>query len=119
MSLFFVDSNCDFDREYIKKLGVECVFMPYSINDKKFELNEEFDYKKFYSKCKKGVIINTPQLSSEEYINIFSKISYHHTSFYSILKTYYQKDKKCQDVFETLIKKKSHNRSCGIVIIEN
>ena len=73
MSLIFVDSGCDLDRDYIKKLGIECIDLPYSINDKTFSFDDEFDYKKFYSKCKKGVIINTPQLSTEEYINIFSK----------------------------------------------
>lgn len=72
MSLFFVDSNCDLDREYIKKLGVECINLPYSINDKKFSLEEDFDYKKFYSKCKKGVVINNVNLTTAEYINIFS-----------------------------------------------
>lgn len=73
MSLFFVDSNCDLDRDYIKKLGVECVDLPYSINDKKFAFDDEFDYKKFYSKCKKGVVISNVSLSTAEYINIFSK----------------------------------------------
>jgi len=73
MSLFFVDSGCDLGKEYIKKLGVECVDMPYSINDKKFLLDETFDYKKFYSKCKKGVVINNVNLSANEYIDIFSK----------------------------------------------
>lgn len=73
MSLFFVDSNCDLDKDYIKKLGIECIDMSYSINDKIFNFDDEFDYKKFYSKCKKGVVINNVNLSSAEYINIFSK----------------------------------------------
>jgi len=73
MSLLFVDSNCDLDKDYIKKLGVECINMPYSINDRKFELDDDFDYKKFYSKCKKGVIIDNTPLTSNEYMDIFSK----------------------------------------------
>lgn len=73
MSLFFVDSNCDLDRDYIKKLGVECIDFPYSINDKVYEFNDEFDYKKFYSKFKKGVVVNNVNLTTAEYINIFSK----------------------------------------------
>lgn len=73
MSLFFVDSNCDLNRDYIKKLGVECIDLPYSINDKTFPFDEEFDYKKFYSKYKKGVIVNNVNLSTENYMDIFSK----------------------------------------------
>lgn len=71
MSLFFVDSNCDLNKEYIKKLGVECISLPYSINDKKIEFDDEFDYKKFYSKYKKGVVVSNCNLSTEDYMNIF------------------------------------------------
>ena len=73
MSLFFVDSNCDLDRDYIKKLGVECIDLSYSINDKVLPFNSDFDYKKFYSKCKKGVVINNVTFSTDEYIDIFEK----------------------------------------------
>lgn len=73
MSLIFVDSSCDLDRDYIKKLGIECVDLPYSINDKTFSYDDDFDYKKFYSKCKKGVIINNVPLKENEYIDIFDK----------------------------------------------
>lgn len=73
MSLIFVDSCCDLDKEYIKKLGIECIDLPYSINDKTFSFDDSFDYKKFYSKCKKGVIINNVPLKENEYINVFDK----------------------------------------------
>lgn len=73
MSLFFVDSNCDLEKDYIKKLGIECINLPYSINDKKLEFDDNYDYKKFYSKCKKGVVINNVSLSSNEYMDMFSK----------------------------------------------
>ena len=50
MSLFFVDSNCDLEKDYIKKLGFECINLPYSINDMKLEFDYNYDYKKFYPK---------------------------------------------------------------------
>jgi len=69
MSLFFVDSGSELDPDVIKKLGIECVNLPYSINDNKIDFNGDFD--KFYSKFKKGVCVNPINLSAEEYIQIF------------------------------------------------
>jgi len=71
MSLFFVDSASDLDFNQIKKLGIESININYTINDKKFEFNNEFDFDKFYSKFKKGVCVNVQNRTVEEYIEIF------------------------------------------------
>lgn len=71
MSLFFVDSGSELDATQTKKLGIECINLPYAINDKRYEFDEDFDYEKFYSKFKKGVCVNYLHLSEAEYINIF------------------------------------------------
>ncbi|MGN0960678.1 MAG: DegV family protein, partial [Christensenellales bacterium] len=85
-SLLFVDSGCDLSSDNIKKLGIECINLPYSINDNVLSFSDEFDYDKFYSKCRKGVIINNRPLTKQEYIDIFEPaikgddIIYIHTS---------------------------------------
>lgn len=71
MSLFFVDSASDLDFDQVKKLGIESINFNYTINDKKFEFNSEFDFDKFYSKFKKGVCVNVEHLSEDKYIEIF------------------------------------------------
>ncbi|MBQ7351708.1 MAG: DegV family EDD domain-containing protein, partial [Clostridia bacterium] len=74
MSLFFVDSSCDLGKSQIKKLGIECIDLSYSINDKIFCQDDEFEYAKFYSKLRKGTVLNEIGLEKEDYINIFSPI---------------------------------------------
>ena len=74
MSLFFVDSSCDLSNDQIKKLGIECIDLSYTINDKQYCQNEEFDYSKFYSKLRKGVILNEEALKKDDYINTFLPI---------------------------------------------
>lgn len=71
MSLFFVDSNSDLDFDQIKKLGIESINLDYTINDKKFEFNSEFDYDKFYSKYKKGVCVAYSPKTEDDYVEIF------------------------------------------------
>lgn len=71
MSLLFVDSGCDLGFDQIKMLGIECVNLPYSINDRGLSFGDEFEYDKFYSKCRKGVVIDRSPLSKQEYIDIF------------------------------------------------
>ena len=71
MSLFFVDSASDLDFNQTKKLGIETINLPYAINDKKLEFNNEFDFDKFYSKFKKGVCVSSVNLTEQEYIDIF------------------------------------------------
>jgi DegV family protein with EDD domain len=74
MSLFFVDSGCDFSAEQLKKMSVEVLNLPYSINDKKFNIDEDFDLVKFYSKVRKDIVLTSDMLSEKEYIKIFDPI---------------------------------------------
>ena len=71
MSLFFVDSGCDLGFDTIKKLGIESINLPYSINDKQLEYTQDFEADKFYSKYKKGVCVNFLPLTEQNYIDIF------------------------------------------------
>ena len=71
MSLFFVDSGCDLGFDTIKKLGIESINLPYSINDKQLEYSQDFEADKFYSKFKKGVCVNFLPLTEQNYIDIF------------------------------------------------
>ncbi|MBE5757528.1 MAG: DegV family EDD domain-containing protein [Clostridiales bacterium] len=71
MSLFFVDSSSELNKNDIKMLGIECIDMPYSLNDKKMTVSEECDYDKVYSKCRKDMCLNYVELSVQEYIDIF------------------------------------------------
>jgi len=87
MSLFFVDSGSELSSEQIKMLGIECIQMPYTINDKRMEFADDFDYDKFYSKCRKDMCIGYVGLTTQEYIDVFEPclqqkddIIYVHTS---------------------------------------
>lgn len=71
MSLFFVDSCSELSNEQIKMLGIECIQLPFSINDKRMEFDENFDFDKFYSKCRKDMCIGCVELSTQEYADIF------------------------------------------------
>lgn len=71
MSLFFVDSASELSHEQSKKLGVEYINLPYSIDNDELSFHENFDYEKLYSKHKKGVCINIVAPSVEKYIEIF------------------------------------------------
>ncbi|MBE5736536.1 MAG: DegV family EDD domain-containing protein [Clostridiales bacterium] len=70
MSLFFVDSGCELDSTQIRNLGIECINLPYEINNEVKEFGENFDFDKFYSKLRKGVVLNLCPLKSEEYVKI-------------------------------------------------
>lgn len=68
MSLFFVDNSCDLDTQQIKNLGIECFNLP---TDFSGESLDDFDYPKFYSKLRKGIVISPKSLTEKEYISIF------------------------------------------------
>lgn len=74
MSLFFVDSSCDLGHDQIKKLGIECIDLKYSINDKEFDIADDFDFNKFYSKVRKGVVLNYVAKKEEDFLNVFKPI---------------------------------------------
>ena len=67
MSLFFVDNSCDLDFEQIHKLGIECFGIPYLINDVENSFDDDFNYEKFFSKVRKGVVLSHRPLTKEEY----------------------------------------------------
>ena len=71
MSLFFVDNSCDLDFEQIHKLGIECFTIPYLINDMEHSFGHDFDYEKFFSKVRKGVVLASKNLTEEEYVKAF------------------------------------------------
>ena len=71
MSLLFASSSSDLSLNTIKKLGIECVCEPYQKDSQICFFDENFDFQKFYSKCKKGVDIDTARLTRDEYIEIF------------------------------------------------
>jgi len=73
MSLLYVDSSSDLDYETLKKMGVEIISLPYYINEQRMEFGEDFDYKKFYSKFKKGLCIESFEISLDEYKSIFEQ----------------------------------------------
>lgn len=74
MSLFFVNSACDLSMEIIKSLGIELINLPYSINDKRFQLGDDFDSNKFFSKLRKGVVLSTASFTEDDYLQIFQPI---------------------------------------------
>lgn len=74
MSLFYVDSGCDFSTDTIKKLGIDCINIPYMINDKDKVFDENFEYDKFYSKVRKGVVVSEKNLNEEELLAILEPI---------------------------------------------
>ena len=72
MSLFFVDSSCDLDVQQIKNLGIECLKIPYEINDQSNSFDDNFDFDKFYSKLRKGVVLTSKGLKEKDYIKVLS-----------------------------------------------
>ena len=73
MSVFFTDSNSELWYTQVKKLGIECIKMPYTIEgvEKTYDLGETHDYKKFFSKIRKGIIPITSALNPQNYLEIF------------------------------------------------
>lgn len=74
MSLFFVDSSCDLSAQQIKSLGIECLNIPYEINEQSKEFDENFDFDKFYSKLRKGIVLTSAGLSEDDYLSLFSPV---------------------------------------------
>lgn len=73
MSVFFTDSNSELWYTEVEKLGIEYISMPYTIEDVEYgyDLGKTHDFKKFYSKIRKGIIPITSALNPENYIEIF------------------------------------------------
>lgn len=110
MSLLFVDSGCDLGYDQIKKLGIECVNIPYMINDNVLSFTEEFDYVKFYSKFRKGVVVSSKSLSKQEYIDIFEPAIKSDDVIYIHSSSKIMDIKVLEGVKESLIKKYPNRR---------
>ena len=52
MSLLFVDSGCDLSYNHIKMLGIDCINIPYLINDTVLSFSEDFDYEKWLERTR-------------------------------------------------------------------
>ena len=72
MSLFFVDSSCDLDVQQIKSLGIECLNISYEINEQDKAFGEDFDFDKFYSKLRKGVVVTSKGLTVDDYVGMLT-----------------------------------------------
>lgn len=73
MSVFFTDSNSELWHTQVKKLGIQYISMPYTLEgvENGYDLGETHDYKKFYSKVRKGLIPITSALNPQNYLEIF------------------------------------------------
>ena len=76
MLRLFVDSDCDFTIEQAKKLGVEIILMPYTINDETIYpyVDGKYDAHEYYDILRSGVVPKTSALSPIEYINYFEPV---------------------------------------------
>ena len=70
MSLFFVDSGSDLNKNDIKKLGIECLDFCYLLDNKPYEIEEE---EKIVSKIKKGLNFSIVKLTAKKYEKIFDE----------------------------------------------
>lgn len=76
MIKLYTDTDTDITLEEAKKLGIELISMPYTIDEKEtypYEDYEEFDSKAFYNILRKGVVPKTSAISPMKYINYFEK----------------------------------------------
>lgn len=73
MSLLYVDSSCDLNAGEIKKLGVECIYLPYMLNNVVCQYDGNIDYSEFYSRFKKGICVSRCDLDDDFYISAFDE----------------------------------------------
>lgn len=73
MSVFFTDSNSELWYKEVEKLGIQYISMPYTLEGEEFfyDLGKTHDYKKFFSKIRKGIIPITSALAPQNYVEIF------------------------------------------------
>lgn len=74
MSVFFTDSNCELWWDKIKKLNIEYISMPYTLQDQEhyYDLGEKHDFKEFFDLVKQGELPITSALSPQNYKDIFT-----------------------------------------------
>ena len=76
MSVFFTDSNSELWYTEVKKLGIEYISMPYTLNGEEYgyDLGETHDFKWFFDNIRKGNLPITSALNPQNYIDIFEPI---------------------------------------------
>lgn len=74
MVKLFLDTDCDFTLEHVKKWGVTLISMPYEIKGKEFKPYKDYkelDFHEYYDILRKGTIPTTSALNPEDYISYF------------------------------------------------
>ncbi len=74
MVKLFLDTDCDFTLEHVKKWGVTLISMPYALKGKEikpYKDYKELDFHEYYNTLRKGVIPTTSALNPEDYIAYF------------------------------------------------
>lgn len=74
MSILFVDSTSELTNEQIKKLGIECINIPFLFDGQEVCLKDECDYDKYYSKFKKGIEFTPCKLDKNLFVNAFEPV---------------------------------------------
>ena len=74
MVKIFLDTDCDFTLEHVKKWGITLISMPYEIKGKEFKPYKDYkslDFHDYYDLLRKGIIPTTSALNPEDYIAYF------------------------------------------------
>lgn len=72
MSVLLCDSNGELWFDRVKKLGMDYISMPYTLENKEYfyDLGEKTDFRQFYDAVRKGKIPTTSALNPENYKDI-------------------------------------------------
>lgn len=74
MVKIFLDTDCDFTLEHVKKWGVTLISMPYAMKGTEYKPYKDYksiDFHEYYDVLRKGVIPTTSALNPEDYISYF------------------------------------------------
>lgn len=74
MVKIFLDTDCDFTLEHVKKWGVTLISMPYAMKGIEYKPYKDYktiDFHEYYDVLRKGVIPTTSALNPEDYISYF------------------------------------------------
>lgn len=76
MYRLFCDSNCELWHTEAEKLGLNVIYMPYTLDGKEYfyDLGKDTDFKAFYSAMRSGGIPKTSSLPAEVYKEYFEPV---------------------------------------------
>lgn len=76
MSKFFCDTNGELWYTRVDELGLNVIFMPYSLDGEEynFDLGRTMDFKGFYERLKNGADAKTQGLNVQNYIDYFEPV---------------------------------------------